>query len=49
MSQVFVWTVGDVLYLTVGGLLVGAWLLVSWDEYVAELDVAINAAMQGKT
>lgn len=33
MGQIFVWTLSDVLYVVVGGLLIGAWVLVSMVEW----------------
>lgn len=36
MGQIFVWTLSDVLYVVVGGLLLGAWVLVSIAEWLQQ-------------
>lgn len=46
MRQVFVWTVSDVLYVTVGGLLLLAWILVLlvtwWNQLRCKHDGGVN-------
>lgn len=46
MGQIFVWTLSDVLYVIVGCLLVGAWILVSlakwWRQARCKHDGGVN-------
>lgn len=46
MISIFVWTLKDVLYVAVGGLLIGAWVLISladrWKQLQCKHDGGVN-------